>query len=110
MRSIRFAAVLWLIFALVVWNVVFDRIVVVAGREFVYAAAASAATSSSYVLAEPWMRAAQQRALWQATVAALLVAAVGATGIAVAVRRERSRRDVCCKTTIGNLQVTNRRS
>jgi hypothetical protein len=86
MSRVRLAAILWLIFALVVWNVVFDRILVIAGREYVYAAVAAASQSSAYVLADPWMRAAQQRGLWVATAAALFVVAIGFSGIAIAVR------------------------
>ena len=37
--ALRLAAFLWLLFAFVVWNVVFDRILVIEGRAYVYAAA-----------------------------------------------------------------------
>ena len=66
---IRLAVFLWLLFAFVVWNVVFDRILVVEGREYVYAAAVAASKSAPYMLASPWMRAAQSHALWTATAA-----------------------------------------
>jgi hypothetical protein len=39
-RPVRAAVTLWLVFAFTVWNVVFDRILVIEGREYVYAAAA----------------------------------------------------------------------
>ena len=83
----RLAGLLWLIFALVVWNVVFDRVLVLAGRRYVDAAYAAAAESRPYVLAGPWMQDAQRRALWTAGAAAAAVALTGAAGIAVAVRR-----------------------
>jgi hypothetical protein len=41
-RSLRLrlgvALALWIVLALVVWNVVFDRVLVVAGRQYVHAA------------------------------------------------------------------------
>ena len=85
-RRVRLAAVLWLLFAFVVWNVVFDRILVIEGRAYVYAAAVAVSKSAPYVLAGPWMGAAQSRALWTATAAAGGVLAVGAAGFAVALR------------------------
>ena len=88
-RRVRLAALLWLTFAFVVWNVVFDRILVVEGRRYVYAAASAVASPAPYVLAEPWMRAAQARALRTATAAALAVAATGLAGIAIATRDRR---------------------
>jgi hypothetical protein len=84
---IRLAVFLWLLFAFVVWNVVFDRILVIEGRKYVYAAAVAASKSSPYVLAFPWMRTAQSRALWTATAAAAGVLTIGFAGIAIAARR-----------------------
>ena len=84
---IRLAVFLWLLFAFVVWNVVFDRVLVIEGRQYVYAAAVAASTSAQYVLASPWMRAAQSHALWTATAAATGVLTIGFAGIAVAARR-----------------------
>lgn len=89
-RPVRVAAILWLTFAFTVWNVVFDRILVVEGREYVYAAAVAVSRSAPYVLAEPWMTAAQTRALWIASGAAFAVAAIGLIGIGVARRNLKS--------------------
>jgi energy-coupling factor transporter transmembrane protein EcfT len=86
-RRVRLAAVLWLLFAFVVWNVVFDRILVTEGRAYVYAAAVAVSKSEPYVLAGPWMGAAQSRALWTATAVAAGVLTVGFAGIALAARR-----------------------
>ena len=83
---IRLAVFLWLLFAFVVWNVVFDRILVIEGREYVYAAAVAASKPAPYVLASPWMRAARSRALWTATAAAAGVLTIGFAGIAIAAR------------------------
>ena len=83
---IRLAVFLWLLLAFVVWNVVFDRILVIEGRAYVHAAAVAVSKSAPYVLAGPWMGAAQSRALWTATAAAAAVLAVGVAGFAVALR------------------------
>ena len=85
-KRVRLAAILWLLFAFVVWNVVFDRILVIEGRAYVYTAAVAVSKSAPYVLAGPWMRAAQSRALWTATAAAGGVLAAGIAGFAVALR------------------------
>ena len=39
---VRVASALWLVLAAVVWNVIFDRVIVLAGRRYVYDAALSA--------------------------------------------------------------------
>ena len=83
----RLAAVLWLVFAFVVWNVVFDRVLVLAGRRYVSTAYAAAADGRAYVLVGPWMAAAQDAGLRLATVAGLAILIVGAAGLAVATRR-----------------------
>jgi hypothetical protein len=82
------AVLLWTIFAVVVWNVVFDRVVVLAGREFVYAAYVAAASHQPYLRIDAWMRPAVVRAARLATYAAAVVLAVGAAAITVAMRRE----------------------
>ncbi len=99
---IRLAVFLWLLFAFVVWNVVFDRILVIEGREYVYAAAVAESKSAPYVLAFPWMRAAQSRALWTATAAAGGVLTIGFAGFAVALRARQP--DVHGRAEIYNLQ------
>ena len=42
MGTRRIARALWIAWALVVWNVVFDRVIVVAGRAYILAAEAVA--------------------------------------------------------------------
>jgi hypothetical protein len=83
----RVAAVLWLTFAIVVWNVVFDRVLVIEGREYVYAAAVAANESRPYVRANDWMRAAQERALWIASATGATVVVIGLAAITIAIRR-----------------------
>ena len=86
----RAAVVLWIVLAIVVWNVVFDRVLVVAGRQYVHAATLAARGSGQYLLLNDWMRPARSRALWNATAAAVVVLIVGAIALAVAVRRPGS--------------------
>ena len=89
-RPVRLAIVLWVVFAIVVWNVVFDRLLVLAGRRYVYAAAIAAQGSGPYLLIKDWMGPAVTRALWTATAAGGAVLAVGISAIALAVRRQRN--------------------
>ena len=86
------AVVLWTVFAVVVWNVVFDRIVVLAGREFVYAAYVAAASHQPYLRIDAWMRPAIARGVRLATYAAAAVLTVGVAAIALAMRREMADR------------------
>lgn len=88
LRTARTARLLWIVFAFVAWNVVFDRILVLEGRRYVYAAAAAARESRPYVLVEPWMRAAERRALWTAGAVGGGILVVGWSAVAFA---ERSR-------------------
>ena len=83
-HPVRVAAVLWLTFAIVVWNVVFDRILVIEGREYVYAASVAANESRPYVGAHDWMRAAKKLAPWNSSAAGGVLLAVGLTAIAIA--------------------------
>jgi hypothetical protein len=80
---------LWVFLAFLVWNVVFDRVIVVAGRQYVAAATLSAARGI-YTPADGWMRAAAVRGAGLATVLAAAVLGVGVTAIAVASRRSRA--------------------
>ena len=42
---VRLASALWLVLAMIVWNVIFDRVIVLAGRRYVYEASAAARRS-----------------------------------------------------------------
>ena len=70
MKKPRAAAWLWILFAFVVWNVVFDRVIVQAGRDYVDLAAAAAKHGAPFVKIEDTMRPARSRALWLATASA----------------------------------------
>lgn len=77
----RAAAWLWILWAFVVWNVVFDRVIVEAGREYVRVADAAAKGSGPYAKIEDTMRPARTRALWLATASAGVILVVGLLAI-----------------------------
>ena len=72
----RLARILWVVLAFAVWNVVFDRVLVLAGREYVYAATL-AARDGVYLFAKDWM----------ASAGAAIILATGLALVAVAGRR-----------------------
>jgi hypothetical protein len=72
----RLAVGLWIVWAVVVWNVVFDRVLVEAGREYVRTAMA-AAGHGPYARIDDAMRPAVPRAVALASAAAGVIAAVG---------------------------------
>jgi hypothetical protein len=77
-RKKRLAQALWILWAVVVWNVVFDRVIVVAGREYLAAAyAASAAGTGVYPRMDDWMRPAVELGLWTASAASGVILLVG---------------------------------
>ena|SRR5215204_4392323 len=86
--SARLARALWIAWAVIVWNVVFDRIIVVAGRQYVFAAASAAAANPAAppLNMDDWMEPAVRRGLVAATAAAGVIlvtglAAIGRAGI-----------------------------
>jgi hypothetical protein len=91
----RIARALWIAWAIVVWNVVFDRVIVVAGREFIVAAAAQAAASPAgpFANTDDWMRPAVTRGLWMATAAGVAVLVTGLAAVSYAARRSERRAD-----------------
>ena len=91
-RAARIALVLWIAWAVVVWNVVFDHVIVVAGRRYIAAALLAANSGSgAYAHMDDWMRPAVSRAFWTATAAAagLLVVFLAAQVIIWPSRRIR---------------------
>ncbi len=90
-RTVRLAVVLWVVFGGVVWNVVFDRVLVLAGRRYVHAAAVSFQRDGVYLEIDDWMRPAIERGILLATVAGLSTAGVGLAAIAVVARRNARR-------------------
>ena len=89
-RAARIAATLWVVWAVVVWNVVFDRAIVVAGRQYVRAAAMAAADGGPYARIDDWMRPAITAGLWSASAAAGAILIVGWFGVRLAAGRSRS--------------------
>lgn len=75
---IRIARLLWLAWAVAVWNVVFDRIIVVAGREYVRVAATRAVHDAGpCARMDDWMQPAVTRAFWSASIGSLVILALG---------------------------------
>jgi hypothetical protein len=73
----RMAVVFCVVLAVVAWNVVFDRVLIDAGREYVRTAADAAHGSGPYARIDDYMRPAVPRALVLATSAAGVILAVG---------------------------------
>ncbi len=80
----RLAAWLWVIWAVVVWNVVFDRVIVVAGRDYLKIARAAGRSGAPYALIDDTMRPARSRALWLATASAAGIVIAGFAAISLA--------------------------
>jgi len=98
--TVGVALALWIALAFVVWNVVFDRVLVVAGRQYVSAATRAARGSGPYVRVDDWMRPAVSRATRTASGAAVLILTIGVGMCAVAARRSGGR----FKSQVSNLK------
>ena len=85
-RSARIAAALWIAWAVVVWNVVLDQVIVVAARRYIVEAIASADAMGPFVRMDEWMRPAVTRGAWLATIAAAAILAVGFIALRLATR------------------------
>jgi hypothetical protein len=90
--AVRLARALWIIWAIVVWNVVFDHVIVVAGRNYIHAAGLAAAHPDaggrlSFAKMDDWMRPAVTHGLWIASGAAGAILVVGLAGIHIASNR-----------------------
>ena len=86
MTGRRVALALWLAATFVVWNAVFDRVLVYAGRAYVEAAKAEAVGSGPYPRIDDSMRPALARALVLASAAAGAMAAVGLVAFRLSAR------------------------
>jgi hypothetical protein len=86
-RARQIAMALWIAWAAVVWNVVFDRVIVVAGRQYVAAATQAARAGGPYLRSDDWMRPATVTGLWAASLAGGAILAVGIVAVRVAARR-----------------------
>jgi len=92
----RLARVLIVVWAVIVWNVVFDHVIVVAGRSYIAAARTAAAprpgsgqaSAGPFANMDDWMKPAVTRGLWVATAAggAILLAGFAAVRAAATSR------------------------
>jgi hypothetical protein len=73
----RAMVMLWVVATVVVWNAVFDRVIIETGREYVRMAADAAHGSGPFARIDDYMRPAVPRALALATAAAGVMLAVG---------------------------------
>jgi hypothetical protein len=92
-RAARLARALWIAWAVIVWNVVFDHVIVVAGRSYI-AAAEGAAVTGPFANMDDWMRPAVARGFWIATAAGSAIVLIGlaaARAAEAAARRDESR-------------------
>ena len=80
-RLPRFALILWIAWALIVWNVVFDRVLVTAGRWYLEAAYRAAELGGPYVRIDDWMQPAVTRALAIASAAGGAILLIGLIGV-----------------------------
>jgi hypothetical protein len=80
-RLARAALALWVLWAVVAWNVVFDHVIELAGRQYVGAAAQAARTGGPFARVENWMRPAVTSGFWTASATALAILTVGWLGI-----------------------------
>jgi hypothetical protein len=90
-RAVVVAVVLWVVFAVVVWNAVFDRMVVLAGRRYAYHAAMLYRTTGRYLLIDQAMRPAVAHAARVASLAGGVVLLAGVAMVGMAARREKQR-------------------
>jgi hypothetical protein len=86
----RVARALWIAWAVVVWNVVFDHVIVVAGRDYIAAAGRAAAVPGGpFANMDDWMRPAVTRGFWIATAAGASVLIAGLAAVHQAARWSR---------------------
>jgi hypothetical protein len=87
-RAVRIAIALWIVWAVVVWNVVFDRVIVMAGRRYVLAAGLAAQAGGTYARMDDWMRPAVKNGVLMASAAAALIVLIGFCGVRLAAPRD----------------------
>jgi hypothetical protein len=82
----RIAALLWIVWAAIVWNVVLDQTIVLAGRRYIVAAIAAAQGPGAYARIDDWMRPAVARGFWLANGAAAALLAIAFVSLRLAAR------------------------
>lgn len=89
-RKVVVAVALWLVFAVVVWNVIFDRLIVLAGRRYSHDAYVLYRSTGRYLLINDVMRPAIAHAVRVASGVAGTIAVVALIAIRFAARPTRS--------------------
>lgn len=84
------AVVLWLVFALLVWNVIFDRLVVLAGRRYSHDATVLYRTTGRYLRIDDVMRPAIAHGVLVASISAGAIALVALVLIRIAAARSQA--------------------
>jgi hypothetical protein len=82
----RVAFALWTVWAVIVWNVVFDQVVVRAGRDYIAAAGRASISHSARPNMDAFMRPAVTRGLGIATASGGLVLLIGLASVRAAAR------------------------
>ncbi len=77
----RTATWLWILCAFVVWNVVFDRVIINAGRDYLDVANAAMKGSGAYARIDEAMGPARSRAFWWATSSAMAILIAGTAAV-----------------------------
>jgi hypothetical protein len=90
-RAVRWAVGLWLAFACVVWNVLFDRMLVLAGRRYSYDAYVLFHSTGQYLKIDDVMRPAVAHAFAVASVTAAGIIVVAMVLIRIATRIDTNR-------------------
>ena len=85
----RLARALWIIWAIIVWNVVFDQVIVRAGRDYLVAAGQASAKHALRPDMDAYLRPAAQRGMWIATAAGAPILFTGLAAVRAARRRYR---------------------
>jgi hypothetical protein len=83
----RLARALWIIWAVIVWHVVFDQVIVRAGRDYLAAAGRASARHALRPNMDAYMRPAAQRGVWIATASGALILFTGLASVRAARRR-----------------------
>jgi hypothetical protein len=89
-RAVRLAVVLWLLFAFAVWNVIFDRTLVLAGRRYVWAATIAARHGGPFLRIDDWMRPAIAQGIRVASAVSGAIVVISMAAIYAAQRRDRT--------------------
>jgi len=102
-RAARIARALWIAWAIIVWNVVFDHVIVVAGRSYIAAAGRAAASATARPAdMDDWMRPAVTRGLWIATAAGGAILLTGLAAVRAATPKPEPGPDPGASRTTGS--------